>query len=173
MSSPLTSSIEDYLEAILALSFENKAVRVTDIAERLGVAKASVTQAVNVLKEKGLVTQERYGRVYLTDDGIREAGRVRKRHRVLRFFLRDVLGVNENTAERDACLMEHAVSPETMERLIKFLEKNVSMWLPKDISGGTGEPGKGEGADHSLLGGEERGGNGGVRATPGGSVKSV
>lgn len=125
MSSPLSSSIEDYLEAILTLSLAGEAVRVTDIADKLGVAKASVSQAVNVLKEKGLVSQERYGRVSLTEHGIREATRVRRRHRVLRFFLRDVLGVGDDVAEKDACLMEHAVSPETMERLLEFLERTV------------------------------------------------
>jgi len=132
MSSSLSSSIEDYLEAILTLSLEDRAVRVTDIAGTLGVAKASVSQAVNVLKEKGLVVQERYGRVFLTPEGIREAGRVRRRHRILRLFLRDILGVDEETAERDACLLEHAVSAKTMDRLFEFLERTVPV---KDING--------------------------------------
>jgi DtxR family Mn-dependent transcriptional regulator len=124
----LSSSIEDYLEAILALSEidpQDQSVRVTDIAERLQIAKPSVTAALNVLKEKGLVTQERYGKVFLTPEGRKRALVVQRRHRVLRKFLVDVLGVGEKVAENDACLMEHAVSPETMEKLIEFLENTV------------------------------------------------
>jgi len=124
----LSSSIEDYLEAILALSEidpQDQSVRVTDIAERLQIAKPSVTAALNVLKEKGLVTQERYGKVFLTPEGRKHALVVQRRHRVLRKFLVDVLGVGEKIAENDACLMEHVVSPETMEKLIEFLENTV------------------------------------------------
>jgi len=84
-----------------------------------------VTAALNVLKEKGLVTQERYGKVFLTPEGRKRALVVQRRHRVLRKFLVDVLGVGEKVAENDACLMEHAVSPETMEKLIEFLENTV------------------------------------------------
>ncbi|HON86670.1 MAG: metal-dependent transcriptional regulator [Firmicutes bacterium] len=128
MDFELSSSIEDYLEAILALSEidpQDQSVRVTDIAERLQIAKPSVTAALNVLKEKGLVTQERYGKVFLTPEGRKRALVVQRRHRVLRKFLVDVLGVGEKVAENDACLMEHAVSPETMEKLIEFLENTV------------------------------------------------
>ena len=128
MDFELSSSIEDYLEAILALSEidpQDQSVRVTDIAERLQIAKPSVTAALNVLKEKGLVTQERYGKVFLTPEGRKRALVVQRRHRVLRKFLVDVLGVGEEVAENDACLMEHAVSPETMEKLIEFLENTV------------------------------------------------
>lgn len=128
MDFELSSSIEDYLEAILALSEidpQDQSVRVTDIAERLQIAKPSVTAALNVLKEKGLVTQERYGKVFLTPEGRKRALVVQRRHRVLRKFLVDVLGVGEKVAENDACLMEHAVSAETMEKLIEFLENTV------------------------------------------------
>ncbi len=126
MSSNLSSSIEDYLEAILLLSEKDEAVRVTDIAEKLNIAKPSVTAAVNTLKEKGFATQERYGKVFLTPEGRVQALRVIRRHRVLRTFLIEILGVSEGTAEKDACLMEHVISPETMERLIGFLENSVS-----------------------------------------------
>jgi len=126
MGSDLSSSIEDYLEAILALSEDDAAVRVTDIAGRLNIAKSSVAAAISILKEKGFVRQRRYGKVYLTDEGIARAREVKRKHRLLRTFLTDVLGVAEEIAEKDACLMEHVVSSETMERLIAFLEKTVS-----------------------------------------------
>lgn len=125
MRDNLTSSIEDYLEAILALSEEDKAVRVTDLANRLGVSKASVSEAVGVLKDGGLADQERYGRITLTPQGLAEAKKILRRHQVLRMFLERVLGVSPETAEKEACLMEHAVGPETMQRLVAFLERTL------------------------------------------------
>ena len=100
MSFDLSSSIEDYLEAILLLSEKDDAVRVTDIAEKLDIAKPSVTAAVNTLKEKGLVVQERYGKVFLTPEGRAYALKVKRRHKALRNFLVHVLGVSEQTAEK-------------------------------------------------------------------------
>lgn len=123
MNEPLiTAAMEDYLEAILNLTASGEgSVRVTDIAEKLSIAKPSVTQALTTLKEMGLVEQERYGRVYLTASGMKAAKSVSNRHRLLREFLVGVLGVDPATAEKDACQMEHAVSPTTMERLVSWL----------------------------------------------------
>jgi DtxR family Mn-dependent transcriptional regulator len=125
MHPELSASIEDYLETILVLSETDKAVRVTDIAKKLDVAKPSVTAAINTLKEMGLVTQERYGKVFLTPSGREHAVRVKRRHRVLRAFLIQILGVSPDTADKDACLMEHVISSETMEKLVLFLEKTL------------------------------------------------
>ncbi len=123
MTNKLSSSIEDYLEAILSLAQTDEAVRVTDIAARLDVAKSSVSGAMSLLREKGLITQEPYGRVYLTPEGKRQARIVREKHIVLTNFLHEVLGVDIETAEEDACRMEHAVGPETMSRLVSYMEK--------------------------------------------------
>ncbi len=120
---PLTAAMQDYLEEILNLSDQLGTVRVTDIAARLNLTKASVSQALNQLREQGLINQDRYGPVELTERG-RYYGRVVKhRHVVLRSFLTEVLGLNLETAEKDACGMEHAVSSETIERLVTFLIK--------------------------------------------------
>lgn len=117
-----SSSLQDYLEAILDISEKENVVRVTDIASKLNIAKASVTQTICTLKDQGLVVQERYGPVELTSRGREWALKVRYRHLVLRKFLIDVLGVDPGIAEKDACLMEHVVSPQTMEKLVDFLE---------------------------------------------------
>lgn len=117
----LSSAMEDYLEVILELAESEGIVRVTDIAAALNIAKASVTQAISSLKELGMVTQERYGPVQLTPAGRECAVKVRQRHRLLRKFLIEVLGVNPKIAEKDACLMEHVVSPQTMEKLVAYL----------------------------------------------------
>lgn len=122
MTDTITSSMQDYLETILNLSEKSDAVRVTDIADKLNIAKASVTQAISGLKKMGLVTQDRYGPVELTLIGKEMALKVRHRHRTLRKFLVEVLGVNLKIAEKEACLMEHVVSPQTIEKLVGFLE---------------------------------------------------
>lgn len=122
--STLSASMQDYLEAILELEDRGNLVRITDIANKLRIAKASVKQTTNKLKDNGLVRQNMYGPVELTLDGRDVANKVIERHRKLQYFLKEVLGVDAGIAEKDACLMEHAVSKETMERLTNFLCKN-------------------------------------------------
>ncbi len=116
-----TASMEDYLEAVAMLRSRGKAVRVKEISDALGVKMPSVTAALRKLSEEGLVEHERYGRVKLTVAGNRAARNVFHRHEVLRRFLTDVLDINPATARKDACRMEHSVSPATLERFSKFL----------------------------------------------------
>lgn len=120
---PLSAAMQDYLEEILNLSNRLETVRVTDIAGRLNLTKASVSQALNQLREQGLITQDRYGPVELTEQGRYYGEVVKRRHVVLRSFLVEVLHLDHQKAEQDACRMEHAVSSETIERLVDFLIK--------------------------------------------------
>jgi len=123
MSYSLTPAIQDYLEVILELSEHDNRVRVTDIAKKLNIAKASVTETINTLNDLKLVNKEKYGPITLTDKGKREAVKVRYTHIIIRSFLVNVLGVNSYIADKDACRMEHVVSPQTMLALIDFLDK--------------------------------------------------
>ena len=122
----LSRAGEDYLEAIYRISLEpgheGAPVRSVDVADRLGVSKASVNKALSTLKEAGMVEQSRYGRVTLTPEGRRYASLVWRAHRALRIFLESDLGVAPETADSEACLMEHVLSEDTMERLIGYLE---------------------------------------------------
>ena len=117
-----TANMEDYLEAIAKLSEEKSVVRVTEISERLGVKKPSVTAALHRLSEEGLVEHPRYGRVKLTREGQRIARDVIRRHEVLYHFLKEILGVESDVAQEDACNMEHLLSADSLERLAKFVE---------------------------------------------------
>jgi DtxR family Mn-dependent transcriptional regulator len=121
---PVSAAMQDYLEVILNLSSQKETVRVTDIAKRLKLSKASVSQALDQLREQGFIYQKHYGPVELTAKGQKYALVVRHRHEVLRSFLVEVLGISLQAAERDACLMEHAVSGETTKRLVEFLIEN-------------------------------------------------
>jgi DtxR family Mn-dependent transcriptional regulator len=108
--------LEDYLEMVSFLSDEGE-VRVTDIAIRLGVSKPSVLTALKTLEEQGLLEHERYRTVSLTQKGALKAAEIRDRHDFLTVFLRDTLGVNAETAEEDACKMEHILSEETFKKM--------------------------------------------------------
>ena len=119
----MTESLEDYLEMVGFLSDDGN-VRVTDIASRLGVSKPSVITALKTLKEQELIEHKRYQNVTLTKKGAQKATEIRKRHRFLTDFLIDVVGVDQTTAERDACKMEHVLSPETMKKM-KILAGNI------------------------------------------------
>ena len=123
LNKAVTSSLQDYLETILELSKTEETVRVTDIASSLNIAKPSVAQALQILKKRGFITQSHYGPVELTEKGIQYASIIRYRHKVLRFFLQEVLKVEPETAENDACLIEHDLSNETFEKLLDYLEK--------------------------------------------------
>jgi len=113
----LTSQMEDYLEAIYHLCRDEGVARVKSIADRLEVTTPSVVGAIRKLKDRNLVIQEPYGYVRLTMEGEEIGGAISHNHEVLSDFLKDVLGLDHETASVDACKIEHAVSPETVSRL--------------------------------------------------------
>lgn len=115
-------SMEDYLEAIGTLEDEHGLVRVTQLSDALNVSKPSVTAAVGRLAREGLVMHEKYGSVELTPRGKAVADDVWKRHEALWIFLTEILGVSEETAEEDACKLEHYLSPDATDRLACFVE---------------------------------------------------
>ncbi|MDR1637862.1 MAG: metal-dependent transcriptional regulator [Treponema sp.] len=119
----MTQSLEDYLEMVSFLADEGE-VRITDIAARLGVSKPSVLTALRTLEERGLLEHERYRTVSLTRKGAVQAAEIRDRHSFLTSFLRDVVGVNAEVAEKDACKMEHLLSEETLKKM-KALAKTI------------------------------------------------
>ncbi|NLB36828.1 MAG: metal-dependent transcriptional regulator [Clostridiales bacterium] len=120
----ISASFEDYLEAIFVLRQDFGAARMTDVADFLGVSKPSVNRAVGTLKEAGYLSHESYGDITLTLEGETYAAKVLHRHKLIKRFLTDTLGVEEEIAQKDACQMEHVMSPRTIELLFKYLEKN-------------------------------------------------
>jgi DtxR family Mn-dependent transcriptional regulator len=118
----MTQSLEDYLEMVSFLADDGE-VRVTDIAARLAVSKPSVLTALKVLEEQGLIEHERYRSVTLTGKGTVQAAEIRGRHHFLTAFLREVVGVSPENAEKDACKMEHILTDETLKKM-KQLTQN-------------------------------------------------
>lgn len=122
----LTMANEDYLECLVRIEQEEGAedgVRSVDVAKRLNVSKASVNKAVAALKAQGLVDQSHYGKVILTDQGREVGAAVWYRHRLIRTFLVRELGVDFERADSEACMMEHALSEDTMSRWLAYLEQ--------------------------------------------------
>jgi DtxR family Mn-dependent transcriptional regulator len=123
MSVHISSNMEDYLETIHLLGQEKRIVRVKDIAAEMKITMPSVSSAIKNLENQGLVSHSRYDLVELTKEGALIAKAVYKRHRVIKRFLLEVLGLASDIAEKDACRIEHNISEETLNKLIQFLEK--------------------------------------------------
>jgi DtxR family Mn-dependent transcriptional regulator len=121
-SETLSASLEDYLEAIFHIVAEKHAARAKDIAQRLKLKSSSVTGALRLLSERGLINYAPYDLITLTSEGKKVAEEVVHRHNTLREFFMNVLLVDEADAELSACKMEHAISRTILDRLIQFMK---------------------------------------------------
>jgi len=111
-------SAEDYLEMILMLSEEKGYVRSIDIAAGLNVTKPSVSYAMKQLRENGYITMDQDNYISLTDSGLAIAQKMFNRHKAITRFLIQI-GVDEEIAREDACKIEHDISPETFQAILK------------------------------------------------------
>ena len=119
----LTSNMEDYLEAIWNLEKKNRVARVRDIASTLKVKMPSVTSALKVLRENGLINYEKNSFIILTEQGADIASMITTKHNTLARFLKTVLLITPNERVQDmACKMEHAVDCDTTSRLTRFID---------------------------------------------------
>ena len=116
------ASGEDYLEAVLVLQKKKVMVRSVDLARHMGFSKPSISHAVGVLKNGGFLTVDDDGYFHLTEDGREVAEKIYERHQ---FFTEQLVavGVDRETAERDACRIEHAISEEAFQKLKASVEK--------------------------------------------------
>jgi len=118
----LSASLEDYLEAILNLAGESNFARSKDIAKLLGVSRSSVTGALRVLKKKGLANYKPYDYVTLTESGRAAAAEIARKHKILKSFFINVLGLETDLAQKAACKAEHALGPGIITKLLCFIE---------------------------------------------------
>ena len=114
---------EDYLESMLMMKLKHGYIRSIDVAEHLGVTKPSVTYATRRLKESGHITMDKDGLITLTETGMAVAAKMLDRHKTLTAFL-IALGVDEKTAEEDACKIEHDISQQTYDAICEHARKN-------------------------------------------------
>lgn len=118
----ISTTHQMYLKAIFRLCRTHPVGRVRDLAEELDVTPGTVSAALTKLQELGLVEREHYGGALLTPSGEALARCVERRFEILRTLLVDVLGVDSQVAESDACLMEHAISPSTLSRISGLID---------------------------------------------------
>ena len=128
-----SSSLEDYMKSILILSNRNGSVRSVDIAEELGVSKPSVSNAMKRLRKANMICFAKGGEIVFTEEGRVFAERVYNKHSLLSRVLR-FMGVSKETADKEACLMEHAISDETYECLDEFINAHEAAEGSKDIA---------------------------------------
>lgn len=121
--SNMTPSKEDYLKTIFELSDDEQGIRSIDIADALGVSKASVSNMTGILKREGYVDKKKYGTVTLTESGKKLAEKIKRRYELIERYLHHVLGVEAAIATTDACRIEHLISAETVLQMARNLKK--------------------------------------------------
>jgi DtxR family Mn-dependent transcriptional regulator len=146
MKPAITSHLEDYLETILFIAEETGEAHASQVAEKMGVTRASVTGALRALAERGLIVYQPYQPVTLTEDGRQAAQACADRHQFLHRFFRDQLGMEDTEAEDVACRVEHAANATVLSRLAEFSrflddcqEVNLA-WGPDGVLRCTREP---------------------------------
>jgi len=122
MPHQLSESLEDYLEAIAELIAVDGHAHTKEIAEKLDVKMPSVTGALRQLEKLGYIIYNTHYPVVLTAEGKAVADEVMRRHRVLKSFFSDVLGLPLDTASDTACRLEHVVDENTIRRFVLFTE---------------------------------------------------
>lgn len=119
----ISESMENYLRCIYELSYANKGVRLTDLALKMRVKKASANNAVMKLSKAGYAQQIKYGCIFLTDAGINAVKGMTGKHIMIEKFLRDVLGVDAATADIEASKIEHSLSSGTVYAMHQLTRK--------------------------------------------------
>jgi len=116
-----TERTEDYLKAIEKIIEKKGYAQVKDVSRELELSSPSVTGMFKKLTKMGYINYEKYGGVTLTAEGERIAKRTMEKHRTIRDFLL-IIGLDEEIANHDACRIEHILTPQTFDRLTKFVE---------------------------------------------------
>lgn len=111
----MNESRENYVKTIYVLKNKLGVVRPVDIAREMGFTRPSVSRAMSMLREKGLITLDGKKGIQLTESGLAVAKQIYEKHALLKDFLMKTVGTDEKTAEEEACRMEHFISPATME----------------------------------------------------------
>ncbi len=119
-----SESQEMYLETMLEIHKTNNKIRLTDIALKLDVSKASVNNALKKLEEENLIKKEHYGEISFTEKGYEKASRVKEKHDLITKFFIKTLNIDPKIAESDACRFEHFASVELINAIKSYLKNN-------------------------------------------------
>lgn len=116
----ITSGLEDYLEEIYIAQINHKPLKGAELARKLNISRASVSEALARLVEKKLITYSSYEAISLTKNGISEAKKVYEKHHILKNFFEKVLEIPSDEAGENACKIEHIVSQNILDRMTEF-----------------------------------------------------
>ena len=119
----ISKALEEYLKTMYILKKQNGNIRVTDIAEKMECTKPSVNKAINNLKEKELINYETYGTIELTEQGENLAKKILEAYDIIYVFLKDVLNLDEEAAEKEAEKIKSALTDETINKLAKYVHQ--------------------------------------------------
>ncbi len=117
----ITKSLEEYLKTMYILKKQNGNIRVTDIANKMSCTKPSVNKALNNLKEEKLVNYEVYGQIELTEQGEELAKKILEVYDIVYLFLREVLGLDEEEAKKEAENIKSVITDNTINKLAKYV----------------------------------------------------
>ena len=115
-------ALESYLEAIADIQNEQGAVSPSVLAEKMGCKRSSVTSALQRLAENGLINYHTYRPVTLSPKGKEVIESLNRYHKILANFFENVLGLDEEFSQKEACRLEHQISPQTIERISEYVE---------------------------------------------------
>ena len=119
----LTASLEDYLEIICNHTNSEKNIRAVDISKELNISRASVTEALKKLANKGFVNYDRYEAISLTETGKEVAQKVVSKHTVLQIFFENILGLSKEEASENACKIEHVITDNAFNKISEYINK--------------------------------------------------
>ena len=119
----ISESLEEYLKTMYVLKKQNGNIRVTDIAKKMECSKPSVNKAIQNLKKNNLINYEAYGTIELTEEGEELAKKILETYDIVYLFLKDVLNVEEEKAEKEAEKIKLALTDETTNQLAKYTHK--------------------------------------------------
>ena len=115
--SNLSASLEDYLELICNLLETSESVKAVELARRLNVSRASVSEALSKLAEKNLIVYEGHKGITITPQGLEKAQEVISKHKVLTSFFENILGIDKVLSDETACKVEHVISKEVFDKM--------------------------------------------------------
>ena len=118
----ISASLEDYMEVVYNIYLKENKVKAVDVARALNVSRASAPEALQKLEQLGLIDYGHYGSISVTEEGIKKALEVIKKHSILSTFFKKILEVNHITAEETACKIEHVIPNEIVEKLEKLID---------------------------------------------------
>ena len=119
----LTASLEDYLEVICNYSNSDRNIRAIDISKKMNISRASATEALKKLSERGFINYGRYETISLTELGKKIAQSIVSKHKILQSFFENMLDLSEEEASLNACRIEHVITDNAFNKIVEFINK--------------------------------------------------